>query len=202
MFIKRVFIFSSLLILLSGCFSDINESTGCKVQEKEIALRSSEGEFKKEVLYNFSEYKKLKDFIISNLSVIFAYNEQGDNLSTPSFGNHTANYRLRSFTFHDYGKGNMIKDQVPWYLYPKLRTIYTAFNQKNFYSVSFDRDSTVTVLITNPSKSNSQNVIINHRLVWKNHKTILENQSSSLSRNMDLADGWVYTVFIDCNEGI
>lgn len=201
MIIKGGFIFGLVLMLLSGCLSDINESTGCKVQEKEIVLRSSEGEFKKEVLYNFSEYKKLKDFIISNLSVIFAYNESNNDSFSPGFGNHTANYHLKHFTFHDYGKGNMIKDQVPWYLYPKLRTIYTSFNQKNFYSVSFDRDSTVTILITNPSESNSQNVIVNHRLVWKNHKTMLEN-NTSLSRNMDLADGWIYTVFIDCNEGI
>ena len=183
-------------VCLLSCFIDINENDGCKIKDKKIAFHSSDAQYKKEVLENVANYTKLKNFIITNMDTIYAYNEQKRLKVNPRNSDH-----LDHFAFFDYGPGNKIIDQVPSYLYPQLKKIYTAFNKNNFSAVHFYRDSSVSISITDPSEYDSNNVGINHSLDWKKHKAFNEKDSTSFSRDTTLANGWIYEVFIDCYQG-
>ncbi len=187
---------------LTGCFTDFN--VGCDLKDKKAAFRLPGAYYKKEVLENIPNYTRLRDFIITNLDTIFAHNEKDSYAITHhNYGkDDSVKNHIDHLAFHDYGKGNMIKDQVPPYLYPQLKQIYTAFNSKNFYSVDFDRNGTVTIRITNPSEYDSKNIGINHSLEWRKKKVVFEKDSTSLSRDTTLANEWIYTIFIDCYQGI
>ena len=187
---------------LLSCFSDTNENDGCKIKDKKIAFQSSEAQYKKEVLENVANYTKLKNFIIANMDTIYTYNEKHSFVITLHEDGtaDTVKDHLDHFAFFDYGTRNMIKDQVPPYLYPELKNIYTAFNKDNFYAVHFYKDSSISISITNPSEFDSNNTGIIHSLDWKK-KVAYEKGGTSFSRDTTLANGWIYEVFIDCYQG-
>ena len=194
-------ILTFILMSLTGCFTDFN--VGCDLKDKKAAFQLPEAYYKKEVLENIPNYTRLRDFIISNMDTIYSYNEKKSiKMNSHISGeNDSVRNHIDHFAFYDYGKGNMIKDQVPPDLYPQLMKIYRVLDKNNFLVVSFERDSTVNIAVYS-SEYNSKNVRIVHDLHWRNHKVVFQKDSTSLSRDTTLTNGWVYAIYIDCYEGI
>jgi hypothetical protein len=189
-----------LIINTIGCLPTIED---CDPKELKIAFASDSAQFKKEVFESMPSYIQLKNFIIKNLPAILSHNDKKCQLEIVHADGtkDTTECENSSYAFYDYGKGNEIKDQVPENLYPELKKIYQNFNKNNFDAVHFDRDSSITIAITNPSEYNEKNIGIKHFIKWTNHKYTKIGDSSSLSRDT-LLNGAIYTIFIDCYSGI
>lgn len=188
-----------LIFCLTSCLPSFDD---CDSRELKNVFESDGAKFKKDVIGSMPAYKLLKNFIIENLPAILNHNDQKSFLSTRQEDgtSDTRQVNRDSYAFHNYGPGNEIKDQVPTELYPQLEAIYKNFNKANFFSVSFQRDSTITIWITNPSEYNDKNIGISHKLTWENPKYSMTGDTSSLRRDTVL-NGAVYTVFMDCYRG-
>ena len=196
----KYFFIIGLIVNMTSCFPTIED---CDPRELKIVFASDSAQFKKEVIESTPSYILLKNFIIKNLPAILSHN---DNKSLSIRQNadgtqDTTQSKSSSYAFFDYGKGSEIKDQVPIALYPELKKIYQNFKESNFYAIHFDRDSSISISITNPSEYNEKGIGINHSLNWRNPKNKIIRDSSSLSRDTVL-NGALYIVFIDCYRGI
>lgn len=189
----------SLILSINSCLPSVGD---CDPRELKTAFASDSAQFKKEVIESMPTYTLLKKFIIENLPAILEHNDKNSILITQQEDGtkDTTQSNRDYYALFNYGKGNEIKDQIPLELYPKLETIYKNFNAANFYSVSFQRDSTITVFITNPSEYNDKDIGIKHKLVWKNPRYSIRLNTTSLMRDTIL-NGAVYTVFMDCYRG-
>ena len=185
---------------MSSCLSTDHD---CDLEEQNKAVNSKDAAFKQEVISNMNSYVLLKDFILKHLSAIALHNDKRRKQSGIGYskGKDSGSSEYPYYTFFNFGKGEEIKDQVPENLYPELSRIYKNFKSDNFYSVSFTRDSTVVIYLTNPSVYDDRRIGITHTLIWENLKHVEKGQVNPLAKDT-LLSGADYRVLIDCYRGI
>lgn len=177
------------------------ETYECTQEDRQAAFTSEKAQFKKVVFDNIDNYTALKDFISRNQDTLAAWqNKKCKSIRVNIEGkNDTLPCKKHNFSFYDYGKGNMIKDQIPDFLYPELKEIYSHFNKDNFNVVFFDIDGTVSIRINSNREFNDKNVAIIHELEWTNRKYM--PYDTSFERDTLLRNGAKYKVSIDCYRG-
>lgn len=193
---KTIILF--LILINIGCIANFDK---CDLNKSKAALNSSLGDYKSEILKDASKYTKLKEFLILNLDTLLNYNQKRSFCTTTGVNGKevtVACSTIDSFVLFNYGTGNNIKDQIPPQLYPELRRIYSSFNKTNFYSVSFQRDSVITIYLNHIDYDDDQ-IGISHVLEW--NTKIAVNRSTILEKDTLLTNGSRYVVSIDCYRG-
>jgi hypothetical protein len=162
-----------LLLIFSSCN---NRATD---QEKEKILKRTE--FDKQIIVNIKKYNVLKNFLISNLNVI--YNQEKDS-------NHLKNRISLHFSTSKNSYNNNIA-LIPNFLRTKLDSIINDLGENMLEDFTiFPSDTTLLVNVRYDYPTN--NITLSHQIIW--NKKVDTKKAFDFYKDSLIENKWTYEI--------